>query len=98
MKVSELTHIYSVILDEVQIGSNRFVIPTESGDVVLNIQATLQSDGDKYRDRDWLANQYSVENKTMKEIGDMCGVSPMTINLWLKKHNIPTRSRGQRAR
>jgi len=100
MKMSELTHIYSVILDEVQIGDNRFVIPTDSGDVILNIKATLQGDPAvrKYRGREWLANKYSVENNTMQQIADMCDVSPMTINLWLNRHGIPTRRRGQRAR
>ena len=50
----------------------------------------------QYRDRDWLAEQYTVKNMSMQEIADICDVSAMTINLWLNKYDIPTRSRGRR--
>jgi|TARA_R100001198_G_scaffold97030_1_gene91281 hypothetical protein len=50
----------------------------------------------QYRDRDWLAEQYTVKDMSMQEIADICDVSAMTINLWLNKYDIPTRSRGRR--
>ena len=49
-----------------------------------------------YRDPIWLEEQYLLEGKTMDEIAQECSVSPMTINNWLVKHNIPTRERGRR--
>ena len=32
----------------------------------------------------------------MADIADQFGVSPMTINKWLNKHNIDTRPRGSK--
>tara|TARA_R100001443_G_scaffold49985_2_gene62280 strand:+ start:1788 stop:2072 length:285 start_codon:yes stop_codon:yes gene_type:complete len=49
-----------------------------------------------YRSEEWLTAVYHGEGKTLKEIGDMCGVSPMTINQWLVKHGITSRPRGRR--
>tara|TARA_R100000231_G_scaffold45307_6_gene39138 strand:+ start:18202 stop:18513 length:312 start_codon:yes stop_codon:yes gene_type:complete len=49
-----------------------------------------------YRDHDWLDIQYTHHLRTMSEIGEMCGVTPMTIYHWLKKHGIETRKRGQK--
>jgi len=63
----------------------------------VNLSAGLAEQGAPYRDREWLANIYHTENKTLKEIADLCGVSPMTINQWLVKHGIPSRSRGRRS-
>ncbi|MBT4406420.1 MAG: hypothetical protein HOC79_00920 [Euryarchaeota archaeon] len=49
-----------------------------------------------YRDRDWLIDAYHSQNKTLQEIADETGVTPMTINQWLVKHSIPSRPRGRR--
>lgn len=48
----------------------------------------------EYRDRDWLYEEYITKNRTMTEIGNECSVTPMTIQNWLDKHQIPTRPRG----
>ena len=49
-----------------------------------------------YRNREWLSDAYHTQSLTLQQIGDMCGVSPMTINQWLRKHSIPSRPRGRR--
>ena len=49
-----------------------------------------------YRDKDWLEIEYTVNRRTMSQIGEMCGVSAMTIYGWLKRHGIETRKRGQK--
>lgn len=49
-----------------------------------------------YRDRTWLIEKYHRADLTLKQIADMCGVSPMTINQWLVRHNIQSRPRGRR--
>ena len=49
-----------------------------------------------YHDAKWLKEQYVKKDRTMKEIGNQCGVSPMTINMWLNRFGIETRSRGRR--
>ena len=54
------------------------------------------NDSSDYRNREWLYEQYVVKNRTMKEIADACDKSPMTIQGWLKKHDIASRARGRR--
>ncbi len=49
-----------------------------------------------FKDKLWLEEAYCIEGKTMEEIATECGVTAMTINNWLKRHNIPTRDRGRR--
>ena len=49
-----------------------------------------------HKNPDWLQQKYIQEDKTMQEIADICGVTPMTIRDWLKKSEIPIRSRGAR--
>jgi len=63
----------------------------------VTLSAGLAEQGTPYRDREWLSNIYHTQNKTLKEIAELCGVSPMTINQWLVKHGIPSRSRGRRS-
>ena len=53
-------------------------------------------DRKNYKNKVWLHEQYVVKNRTMKEIADACGKSPMTIQGWLRKHDITSRSRGRR--
>ena len=50
-----------------------------------------------YRNAEWLRTAYVEEGLTMQQLADMFGVTPMTINDWLKKHNIETRGRGRRS-
>lgn len=61
--------------------------------ISLTIQKPPSQD---YKDKDWLEIEYTVNRRTMSQIGDMCGVSAMTIYQWLKRHGIETRKRGQK--
>ena len=49
-----------------------------------------------YRNAAWLKKEYVKNGQTMQEIADLFGVTPMTINLWVRKHGIESRPRGQR--
>ena len=51
-----------------------------------------QYDQRLYHDKDWLAEQYLIEHRTMADIGTECGVSATAIHKWLIKYDIPTRS------
>mgnify|MGYP003120308310 FL=1 len=62
--------------------------------LALTIQKPPNQD---YRDKDWLQAHYTVNCRSMAEIGEMCGVTPMTIYQWLKRHGIETRKRGRKA-
>jgi len=51
----------------------------------------------EYRDKKWLKAEYIKNKRSMQSIATQCNVSPMTIWLWLDKHEIPKRSRGRTA-
>jgi len=63
---------------------------------VVNISGHAQDNRDRgYRDADTLRSLYEEQGKTMQDLALKYAVSPMTINLWLKKHGIATRRRGR---
>jgi len=45
----------------------------------------------RYRNEEWLREQYWEKGKTQPEISDACGVSSTTIGEWMDKHEIKTR-------
>ena len=55
------------------------------------------SDATPYKNKKWLVAEYTKNKRSMQSIATQCGVSPMTIWLWLDKHEIPKRSRGRTA-
>lgn len=52
----------------------------------------------KYRDSDWLEEQYVDQKRSTPDIADECGVSTQTICRWLGEHNIETRDRSEARR
>nr|ADE29264.1 regulatory protein [uncultured virus] len=46
----------------------------------------------RYRDEEWLREQYLERGQTMREIADMCGCSQTTVSKWINRHGIETRS------
>ena len=60
------------------------------------LRVSLSTSNEKYRDESWLRLMYTEREMSMAAIAEMCGVSPMTIFGWLKRHEIKTRRRGQR--
>lgn len=48
------------------------------------------SDEPKYRDENWLREQYVEEWKTTREIAEECGCCKTTIRNWLNEHDIET--------
>ena len=82
--------------NEVELGKTRLEVETDNGLLYVNISSGFIEGEKAYKDADWLAKMYVVQNKTMKEIADICNVTPMTINLWLNRLGIETRRRGRR--
>ncbi len=62
---------------------------------IANIKVRVELDP-YYQDCNWLTTEYQEKERTMADIAEQFGVSPMTINKWLNKHNIETRPRGVR--
>ena len=60
------------------------------------LRAGLKNSSTEYKDPAWLQSMYEEKSMSMATIAEMCGVSPMTIYSWLKRHGIETRRRGQR--
>jgi len=48
---------------------------------------------DKYKDEEWLREQYIEKRKTTYEMADICGVSDPTILRWMDKFGIERRGR-----
>jgi Transposase. len=49
----------------------------------------------KYRDEDWLREQYHEQGNTEQEIAELCGCSRKTIVKWLDRHDIEFNSTNQ---
>jgi len=45
----------------------------------------------KHTDREWLAEQYHGNERTLKSLADECDVDRVTILNWMERHNIPRR-------
>jgi hypothetical protein len=75
-----------------ELGKNKRMI--DGYDVTITIVPTDSQP--LYRDYEWLSAQYVKYGKNMQTIATECGVTPMCINNWLRRHNINTRSRGAR--
>ena len=52
----------------------------------------------KYHDESWLREKYHGEELTLREIGDLCGVTGTTISDWMDRHGIERRDRRQAQR
>jgi len=49
----------------------------------------------KYQDKEWLRKKYVEEKLSIYEIANIYGYNPSTVYFWLKKLNIPTRSKSE---
>jgi len=49
---------------------------------------SVKSEIKKYRDKDWLYEVYIEDGKDAVELGEICGVSAITISYWLDKFDI----------
>lgn len=67
----------------------------EPGQEARTSERSVDSDP-KYRDKEWLYQQYVVLGKTQEEIADDCEGSPKTVWRWLQEYDIETRSGGPR--
>jgi len=45
----------------------------------------------RYKDAEWLEEQYHENELSQAEIGDKCGVSGATVRYWMEKHDIERR-------
>ncbi len=48
----------------------------------------------KYRTKEWLSKKYLIEKLSSQKIADIIGCDRKTIDLWMKKVNIPKREVG----
>lgn len=72
------------------------VIDFKGDSYILKATLTPFIEGKPYQDRDWLVEQYTKKEMTMAELATLCGCTAATINQWLVRYQIPTRSRGRR--
>jgi hypothetical protein len=78
-------------------GFQRHEINSGDGDIlVVEIKHFIKPAKPLYHRKDWLEEEYIAKNRTMAEIANQFGITPMSIHQWLGKHGIPTRPRGRR--
>jgi len=53
---------------------------------------------ERYKDKDWLVEQYHDKDQTTIEMGEMCDVNPGTISYWMDKHDIEAYDQGRNKR
>lgn len=84
---------------EIPMSESRLVqsCPNCQADVFLIAKYGLQPNEPLYQEAEWLFNAYVTNSRTLADIGKECGVSSMTIQYWLRNHNIKARSRGRKA-
>ena len=93
-----LTAIFSNHLTDVGVGKMKEVVKTETGDrYTLEISVAKIPNKPLYQDRAWLTREYVEKGRTIQEIADQFGVTPMSIHGWVKKFDIPSRPRGRRS-
>mgnify|MGYP003134358781 FL=1 len=85
-------------IDFNDVGNQRVEAKASNGDTLyLDVTYGLVPTEPMYQDRDWLLTEYADKARTMAGIAQQFDVTPMTIYAWLKKHAIPTRSRGRKS-
>ena len=79
------------------IGEGQQTLALKVGDVPYRVEIRYgpSLDDAPYRDKKWLVGEYVKGKRSMQSIATQCGVSPMTVWLWLDKHDIPKRGRGR---
>jgi len=89
--------LHSEIAEAITANGDLCAVIDFKGDAYL-LKATLTPfiEGKPYQDRDWLIDHYVKQAMTMAELATLCGCTAATINQWLVKHGIETRSRGRR--
>ena len=65
-------------------------------DIFLLCKYGVQPKEELYRDANWLFDAYIVQGRTLADIAKEFGVSSMTIQYWLRQHDIRARSRGRK--
>lgn len=73
--------------------NNKFNVKLEN--CTIEVSVKVKRSEKKYQDREWLTEQYIGEERTMQDIANEFGVTPMCICTWLEKFGIETRSRGR---
>ncbi len=74
-----------------------YIIPHNGRDLKVKIEVFDTSNEKSYQDKEWLLENYSEQGRSMANIAQQFGVTPMTIQGWLRKHGIQTRSRGRKS-
>ena len=93
-KTGELIDLGEIVFYES--GTQRHELASGDDVLVVEVKHFIKPAKPLYHRKEWLEEQYLSNNRTMADIAEQFGITPMSIHQWLTKHNIPTRSRGRR--
>ena len=93
----DLTFVFQNNLKKVGLGKKKVEVTDENGTrYFAEINIVKIPNKPLYQDRAWLTKEYVDKQRTMQEIADQFGVTPMSIHGWIRKFDIPSRPRGRR--
>lgn len=90
------THSYAIIRGAGMNQTQPVQCPDCRKHMFINMTIRKAIETPDYHDPTWLHEEYHGKGRTMADIAADFGVTPMTINIWLNKLDIPTRSRGHK--
>lgn len=99
VKVRDPTSGEMIDLGEVvflEAGTQRHELISGEDILVVEVRHFVKPAKPMYHNKNWLEEEYVVKNRTMADIAEQFGITPMSIHQWLGKHGIETRSRGRR--
>jgi hypothetical protein len=77
-------------------GTQRFERASGDNVLVVEVKHWIKPSKRMYHNKEWLEEEYTVKGRTMADIAEQFGITPMSIHQWLGKHDIATRGRGRR--
>lgn len=77
-------------------GTQRHELMSGDDVLIVEIKHWVKPSKPLYHRKEWLEEEYVTKNRTMADIAEQFGITPMSIHQWLGKHGIETRGRGRR--
>jgi len=79
---------WSTFKEEVQLEERNGMAIWDMGDVYLHVNGLAMEVPASYQDKEWLDQQYNINELKIQDIADLCGVSYHTVRKWIRLHGI----------
>jgi len=79
---------WNTFKEEVQLEERKGLAIWGKKDVYLHVNGLAMEVPASYQDKEWLDQQYNVNELKIQDIADLCGVSYHTVRKWIRLHGI----------